>query len=128
MNLKFLSWQEGKYSDLWFFVHLFSGIVGGTFLLLLGVAEIYAWIICAVLAVSWEVGERRYKIPESARNIFLDIVTAFLGGMLGYIYLRNLNFNQYVNIEIFIAEVAILVCLSIIGWKNYPLFLKKMKE
>jgi hypothetical protein len=119
MNFKFLSWQEGKYSDLWFFVHLFSGIVGGTFLLLIGMAEIYAWTICAILSVSWEMGERKYKIPESTRNIFLDIAVAFLGGAIGYKYLHYLNYSQSANIKIFIAEIAILVCLSIIGWKNY---------
>ncbi len=122
MNLRFLSWQEGKYSDLWFFVHLFSGIVGGTFLLLIGVPEIYAWVICGVLAVSWELAERKYKIPETARNIFLDIVVAFVGVYIGYILLGRLNYSQHVNMEIFIAEVAILICLSIIGWKNYKIY------
>jgi hypothetical protein len=119
MNLKFLSWQEGKYSDLWFFVHLFSGIAGGTLLLILGVAEAYAWMICGVLAVTWEIGEWKYKIPESLRNRILDIATAFLGGFIGYIYLRSLNYRPFVNLTIFLAEAAILSCLSVIGWKKY---------
>ena len=119
MNLKFLSWQEGKYSDLWFFVHFLSGVTGGTLFLILGVAEPYLWLACGVLAVLWEIGEWKYKIPESLRNRFLDIVTAFLGAFLGYKYLGSLGYSPAANFWIFSAEAAILVFLSFIGWKSY---------
>ena len=112
-------WKEGKYFDAWVLVHLLSGIVGGTFLLIIEVPELYAWITCSIIAIIWEIGEWKYKITESVQNWLLDIVYAFLGVLIGYKYLHYLNYDQTMNMVIFVVEIAILAPLATVGWKRY---------
>jgi hypothetical protein len=119
MDLKFLSWQEGKYSDLWFLVHFSSGVTAGTLFLLIGMSEPLMWLTCGVATVSWEIFEWRHKIPESMQNRIMDIGAAFAGASIGYKYLLSLNFDQISNYQIFFAEAVGLIFLSVLGWKNY---------
>jgi hypothetical protein len=119
MNLKFLSWHEGKYSDLWFFVHFLSGMTGGTLLLLAGVPEPAAWVTAFTLAIIWEIIEWKNGIKETAQNRVLDIFVGVAGGAVGYLYINNLAFSPHVEAAILTIEMLVLATVSAVGWKNY---------
>jgi len=119
MNLSFLSWQEGKYSDMWFFVHLMSGVVGGTGLLLIHTPEPLAWCIAFILAILWEIYEWKTGIRERIQNKIIDIFVGVGGGAIGYIYVRSFHFSSAILLALFVTEAAALTILAIIGWKYY---------
>jgi hypothetical protein len=79
------SWQEGKYADLWSFVHILSAVFGGTFVHLIGFNQWEAWTTCLALAIGWEIIEWREDIFEHLVNRFLDVFLAVVGGFIGFI-------------------------------------------
>jgi hypothetical protein len=124
MNFRFLSWQEGKYSDLWFFVHFLSGMTGGTLLLLAGVPEPAAWVTAFVLAIAWEIIEWKKGIKETIHNRVLDVFVGVAGGAIGYLYIESLGLSLEIEARVLTIEMIVLAIISAIGWRNYSLYSK----
>ncbi len=78
-----LSWSEGRYFDLWMFVHLLSGITGALFNVFVGLSPLGVYGLGCVLMVLWEVGEYVAGIRESLTNSVLDIAVGLAGVWLG---------------------------------------------
>jgi hypothetical protein len=119
MNLKFLSWQEGKYSDLWIFVHFLAGIVGGSFGFLFNLSFTWAFLIMLVILIGWEIFESFYDIREDKTNKFLDVIVGAFGFLCTFVWLpkTDVSFLWYETFTI--IEILLLLFLSIIGWRNY---------
>src|SRR4051812_8275826 len=99
------SWHEGKYADLWSFVHFLSGIVGGTGLLLIHVPESYAWATAVTLTIVWEIYEWKTGMGEDIQNVLADILLGISGGAVGYLYVRHLHLATGTIACIFVIEV-----------------------
>lgn len=124
MNLKFLSWQEGKYSDLWIVVHFLSGVVGGSFLFLLNMPLWYAWVIAISVAVAWEVFELFFNLREDKTNKFFDIFLGLFGFVCTFIWLPKENLSIFSYEALTIVEILLLL-MSSLGWRNYKKYGKR---
>jgi flagellar biosynthesis protein FliR len=119
MKLPSISWHEGTFADLWSFVHVMSGIVGGTGLLLIHVPEAYAWCTAIVLTIVWEIYEWKTGMGEPMLNVLTDILIGICGGAIGYLYVRSFHLAIPSMVGLFIVEVIVLTILAKTGWKNY---------
>lgn len=72
-------WNEGRYFDLWMFVHLLAGIAGGFVNVFTGLANRQVMLLGLLLMVLWEVGEVAIGVFESPLNRCLDILVGMLG-------------------------------------------------
>ena len=123
MNLKFLSWQEGKYSDLWIFVHFVSGAVGGSIIYLLGISTEWAFILAFTFAICWEIFEYTVGVRERVENRIIDIFVGVFGTFFSFKLLPLWGFANSVT-TILIFEAILLVILSGFGWPNYKKYNK----
>lgn len=74
-----LSWDEGRYFDLWMLVHLLSGVAGGFSNVYFRFPDAGVYALGAAMMLAWEVGERVIGVRESWSNRALDIGIGVLG-------------------------------------------------
>jgi hypothetical protein len=121
MNLKFLSWQEGKHFDFWLLVHFLSGAVGGSTLFLIGIPMLQALALALIAAIIWEIFEWKILgVKEQRGNAAVDILTGVLGAVFSYRVVTLLVSSPKIYILVAFIEAVLVVILSIFGWKNYP--------
>lgn len=122
MNLKFLSWQEGKHFDFWLLIHFLSGAAGGSILFLIGIPESQALVLAFIAAIIWEIFEWKIlRVKEQKGNAVVDIFTGVLGAFFSYQIVTLLVLNSKIYAAVTLVEIVLVAILSKFGWKNYPL-------
>lgn len=74
-------WNEGRFFDLWMFVHLLAGIAGGFVNVFFGLTNTQVVLLGLLLMALWEVGELAIGVFESPMNRFVDIIVGLAGIM-----------------------------------------------
>lgn len=74
-------WNEGRFFDLWMFVHLLAGIAGGFVNVFFGLTNTQVVLLGLLLMALWEIGELAIGVFESPMNRFIDIVVGLVGIM-----------------------------------------------
>ncbi len=113
-----ISWQEGKYFDLWILVHFLAGLFIGSLSYFLHLSTLSSYIIATVLIVGWEVFEAVFHIKEHNENRGVDIAVGLAGFLVGFYVLNILNADLYIK-QILVIEGALLALLEFMGWLNY---------
>ncbi len=72
-------WNEGRFFDLWMFVHLLAGIAGGFVNVFFGLTNAQVVLLGLLLMALWEVGELAIGVFESPMNRFVDIIVGLAG-------------------------------------------------
>lgn len=75
-------WNEGRFFDLWMFVHVLAGIAGGFVNVFFGLTNAQVILLGLLLMALWEVGELSIGVFESPMNRFIDIVVGLVGIMI----------------------------------------------
>lgn len=77
-----LSWDEGRYFDLWMPVHFLSGVAGGLSNAYFELTSGQVLGFAVLLMLLWELFEFAARIRESAFNRLIDIAIGLAGVML----------------------------------------------
>ena len=113
-----LSWEEGKYFDLWMFPHIFSGFVFGLGLFYFAMSFWIAFVVTVIALTFWEVFEHVFNIYEIIENRLLDVVFGMVGFFVSYgIAVQYLSMNGALIATI--ISTLILALLSLLGWRAY---------
>ena len=112
------TWDEGRYWDLWMFVHVGSGVLIAVFAHLIGLSPAVAYAGTLIGMILWECGEVAFGIREEWTNLVLDVVFGMAGFALVYEFVAPLLGTRW-NVAIFIAIAIALALFEILGWKAY---------
>jgi hypothetical protein len=76
------SFDEGRYFDLWMFVHFISGVAGGFSNVFWELPTAMMYALAVFLMLLWETGEFLARIRESWSNRVIDLVVGIAGVIL----------------------------------------------
>lgn len=115
---KEVTWWEGRYFDLWSFVHVCSGTAVVLAAFKLGLTEWHALTAVLILSILWEFFEAFSSIREFTTNRMTDIVVTsagFLPALFAFPYLERFDmFWQW-----FIVLLVCIALLNYLGWRAY---------
>lgn len=86
-----LTFDEGRYFDLWMGVHFVSGVAGGFSNVYFALSPIWVFALGFAMMFAWEVVEYLNGIRESFSNRVVDIVVGVLGVWLALVIARVLE-------------------------------------
>lgn len=111
------SWEEGRFLDLWAFVHLTSGLIIGVLLVFLNFPFEIALITAMALLILGEVAERFVGINESFENGLMDIVVGAMGFFIATYIVVQISPIQ--KIAFLILSFIASGVLNYLGWKAH---------
>jgi hypothetical protein len=110
-------WNEGRFFDLWMFVHLLAGIAGGFVNVFFGLTNAQVVLLGLLLMVLWELGELAIGVFESPMNRFVDIVVG-LAGIASALWLAP-HLASMVQGVIFAVTTAMALVGMTLGVRDY---------
>lgn len=116
MSLLERKYWEGKYFDLWLFVHFFTGVLWGFLPFFLNISFFQALLIFAVLAIAWEIIEAVKKVKETLENRVIDVLFGVSGVVATYLILPAITSNTNSQLIIFIIVSVFTLVLSFLSW------------
>jgi len=118
MAFKFDIWQEGKYLDIWSIVHLISGVLLGSLLIILGIGFWSGLGIATVLLILWEIFEIVAGGDEFLRNRIVDVIIGLIGYLIAWSFYGQVKTEKHKKTALFILKILIVVSiiLNIWGW------------
>jgi len=109
-----LGWTEGRFFDLWMFVHLLAGVAGGFSNVWFGLSAPMVVVVGFFLMGVWEVFEALIGIDESWENRALDILVGLAGVAIALAIAAKLDHRQ--QAVAFGAAVLLGSLGSALGW------------
>lgn len=110
-------WNEGRFFDLWMFVHLLAGIAGGFVNVFFGLTNAQVVLLGLLLMVLWELGELAIGVFESPMNRFVDILVG-LAGIASALWLAP-HLSSLVQGVIFAVTTAMALVGMTLGVRDY---------
>ncbi len=108
-----LTYAEGRFFDIWMFVHFLAGVFAGFAALRLEFSKVYAYTIATLSFILWELLELLWGIEEVWTNIFLDVLVA----IVGIVFVFSFRWGGRVREKkLFIYTTIIFVVMSLVGW------------
>jgi len=112
-------WGHGRYADFWSILHLLSGVIFGTFALLLGFPPLLSLIVIVIGAIIYEGLELLAKVVEDAENSLVDILLAGVGAGIALYGFDALGLSTKDTALILAATIGINLALLHQGWHAY---------
>lgn len=112
-----LSWSEGRFFDLWMFVHLVAGFAGASTNVQWRLSTPVVFAIALGMMVVWEWGEWLFGIREAWENRLLDILVGLAGTALEQFLVAP--FSSRAEAIACVSSLALLAVLSVWGWVAY---------
>lgn len=112
------TWEEGRYWDLWMFVHLVWGVIAACLAVLAQFDSLFSYIAVLFIMMTWECAEIVLGVMETKSNLLLDIVFGFAAFVVAYEYVLPplaRDIQAYTLIILLIAAAA----LEFFGWRAY---------
>jgi hypothetical protein len=111
------SWREGRFFDLWMFVHFASGVAGGFSNVFFGLSTLGVYLVATLLMSLWELGEYLLGVRESWSNRVLDVVVGLAGVQVALWIAAPLSRRG--QSVAFIVGFGLSVAMSIVGWAAF---------
>lgn len=112
-------WKRGRAFDLWSIPHFLFGVLAGMVPQLFGISVTTALVLMAVLAIAWELYEKRIGIKETALNIAADFVLPVLAFTCTLFVLRLYPLYHDELLVFAVAVGAVYLFTNISGWLAY---------
>lgn len=112
-----LSWNEGRYFDLWMLVHLTGGVAGGFSNALFRLPTGGVLLLGFLLMLLWELVEIRLGVRESWENRLLDVALGLAGVAVALALSPRLGPSG--RVAAFVVSVLVFAVGDLMGWLAY---------
>jgi hypothetical protein len=117
-------WQDGKYLDLWSFVHILTGVILGLGVLIFRLPPGWSMLALTLGLIAYEFLEVAGKVSERWENIITDVVVGAAGAAFIIFYLNELVAYHSLFLALAVCIIANLILLYL-GWHS---FLKRKSQ